>query len=204
MPHQLRQYGYADRTLLTLEADLDGQKAADRPNRVWRHQQGPPAQHPEDSGNAPQSDDGTWLRRPQKSGRSRPRLTTTLPTWTEYSPTRKSTGSSSARPTTPMPSWLVQCLEAGKQVFCEKPLAMTIDEARRVQEAVHRIGIPLMSGWWFKHSPVTKRLREVISAPRFILFTCRVPPSPNTQRRPLRPRRAPGQLRLQPPLDLGT
>ena len=78
----------------------------------------------------------------------------------------------------------VQCLEAGKQVFCEKPLAMTIDEARRVQEAVHRIGIPLMSGWWFKHSPITKRLREVISAPRFILFTCRVPPSPNTSADP--------------------
>ncbi len=74
----------------------------------------------------------------------------------------------------------VQALEAGKQVFCEKPLAMTMDEARRIQEAVHRTGIPLMSGWWFKHSPVTKRLREVIREPRFVLFTCRIPPGPYT------------------------
>ena len=74
----------------------------------------------------------------------------------------------------------VQALEAGKQVFCEKPLAMTMEEARRIQEAVHRTGIPLMSGWWFKHSPVTKRLREVIREPRFVLFTCRIPPGPYT------------------------
>ena len=74
----------------------------------------------------------------------------------------------------------VQSLEAGKQVFCEKPLAMTMEEARRIQEAVHRTGIPLMSGWWFKHSPVTKRLREVIREPRFVLFTCRIPPGPYT------------------------
>lgn len=72
----------------------------------------------------------------------------------------------------------IACLEAGKPVFCEKPLAMTMEDARRIQETVHKTGLPLMSGWWFKHSPVTKRLREVIRQPRFVLFTCRVPPGP--------------------------
>ena len=68
----------------------------------------------------------------------------------------------------------IRACEAGKHVFCEKPLAMTLDEARRLQQAVHATGVQLMSGWWFKHSPVTKRLREVITRPYFVLFTCRV------------------------------
>ena len=71
----------------------------------------------------------------------------------------------------------VQACEAGKNVFLEKPPAMTIDEARKVQKAVHDTGVKLMSGWWFKHSPVTKRLREVIRQPYTVLFTLRVPGS---------------------------
>ena len=68
----------------------------------------------------------------------------------------------------------VKACAAGKHIFAEKPLATTLDEARRVQKAVHESGVQLMSGWWFKHSPVTKRLREVIGQPYYILFTCRV------------------------------
>ena len=63
---------------------------------------------------------------------------------------------------------------AGKHIFCEKPLAMTMEEARAIQKVVHESGVQLMSGWWFKHSPVTKRLREVIHQPYYTLFTCRV------------------------------
>ncbi len=74
------------------------------------------------------------------------------------------------------------CL-AGKHVFSEKPLAMTMEEARRVQSVVHESGVHLTSGWWFKHSPVTKRLREVITRPYFVLFTCRLPSSPSADPR---------------------
>ncbi len=63
---------------------------------------------------------------------------------------------------------------AGKHIFCEKPLAMTLDEARAIQKAVHESGVLLMGGWWFKHSPITRRLREVIHQPYHIFFTCRV------------------------------
>ena len=69
---------------------------------------------------------------------------------------------------------IVKACAAGKHVFSEKPLAMTLDEARRVQKAVHESGVQLMSGWWFKHSPVTKRLRDVIRQPYYVLFTCQV------------------------------
>ena len=78
----------------------------------------------------------------------------------------------------------IEALAAGKHVYSEKPLAMTLDEARRLQQAVHESGLQLMSGWWFKHSPVTKRLREVISQPYFILFTCRLASSRYDNARP--------------------
>ena len=69
----------------------------------------------------------------------------------------------------------LQALSAGKHVFVEKPPSMTIEQAKRVQQASHETGLNVMSGWWFKHSPITRRLREVIQEPRFILFTCRIP-----------------------------
>ena len=69
----------------------------------------------------------------------------------------------------------VQSAEAGKHVFLEKPPAMTIEEAKRLQRAAHETGVQMMSGWWFKHSPVTKRLRSVIKRPYSVLFTLRIP-----------------------------
>lgn len=78
----------------------------------------------------------------------------------------------------------IEALAAGKHVYSEKPLAMTLDESRRLQQAVHESGLQLMSGWWFKHSPITKRLREVIPHPYFILFTCRLSSSRYEQSRP--------------------
>ena len=69
----------------------------------------------------------------------------------------------------------LKSIAAGKHVFVEKPPVMTLDEARQVQKAVHESGAKVSSGWWFKHSPVNKRLREVIERPYFILFTCRLP-----------------------------
>jgi predicted dehydrogenase len=69
----------------------------------------------------------------------------------------------------------LRALSAGKHVFVEKPPSMTVAQARKVQQASHESGLQVMSGWWFKHSPITKRLREVIEKPRFILFTCRIP-----------------------------
>lgn len=68
----------------------------------------------------------------------------------------------------------IQACMAGKHVFAEKPLALTLDEARRLQQAVDESGKHLMGGWWFKHSPVTKRLREVIEKPYFVVFLCRL------------------------------
>ena len=81
----------------------------------------------------------------------------------------------------------LQGLSAGKHVYVEKPPSMTVDQAKRVQRATYETGLRVMSGWWFKHSPITKRLREVIPKPRFILFTCRIPIRNARTGRPLDP-----------------
>ncbi len=68
----------------------------------------------------------------------------------------------------------IKACAAGKHIYAEKPLAITLEEARSLQQAVHESGVKLMGGWWFKHSPITKRLREVIRQPYFVLFLCRL------------------------------
>ena len=39
---------------------------------------------------------------------------------------------------------IVAAAEAGKHILCEKPLCLTMDEARIVREAVRRAGVTLM------------------------------------------------------------
>ena len=101
-------------------------------------------------------------------------LTTTQPTSTAYSPITNIDAVLICSTHDTHADIAIKACAAGKHIFAEKPLAMTLDEARRVQKAVHESGVQLMSGWWFKHSPVTKRLREVIPQPYYTLFTCRV------------------------------
>lgn len=69
----------------------------------------------------------------------------------------------------------MEALSAGKHVFSEKPLAITLEEARRLQRAVVESGMQLMSGWWFKHSPITSRVRQVIKEPNLVLTTILIP-----------------------------
>lgn len=45
------------------------------------------------------------------------------------------------------------CAEAGKPVYVEKPIAGTLDEAREIQRAVHRAGIPFCAGHNRRNSP---------------------------------------------------
>ena len=73
----------------------------------------------------------------------------------------------------------LESVAAGKHVFCEKPPMMTVAEAHAIQKAVSESDVQYMGAWWFKHSPVTIRLRDVIEKPYFILFTVRIPPEQN-------------------------
>ncbi|MBI3726580.1 Gfo/Idh/MocA family oxidoreductase [bacterium] len=55
------------------------------------------------------------------------------------------------------------CLEAGVHVFCEKPLAPTLEDARALAELADAKGCVLQTGFIFRHHPATIALRGLIS-----------------------------------------
>jgi predicted dehydrogenase len=57
---------------------------------------------------------------------------------------------------------VLQAIAAGKQVFCEKPLALTADSAQRVLDACDRAGIVLGIGHERRFEPAMEYLLEAI------------------------------------------
>jgi len=58
------------------------------------------------------------------------------------------------------------CLQAGKAVLCEKPLATTEEDAAAIAEAVEGAGRPFMVNFGNRHRPTAVRLREAVRAGR--------------------------------------
>ena len=56
------------------------------------------------------------------------------------------------------------CLEAGKHVFIEKPMARTVDEAEELVALADRQGLDIMVGHTFLFSPAVRRLKQIIDA----------------------------------------
>ncbi|HWQ14132.1 MAG TPA: inositol 2-dehydrogenase [Roseiflexaceae bacterium] len=88
---------------------------------------------------------------------------------------------------TPTPSHaplIEACARAGKPVWCEKPVALTLEETRRVAEAVEAAGIPAMVGFMRRFDPgyaEAKRrieLGEVGRVERFRALSCDFSPPP--------------------------
>ena len=64
------------------------------------------------------------------------------------------------------PDWLhadmvVNALEAGKFVYCEKPLATTIEDADRIIESSNRHPGKLMVGFNMRYMPFVKQMKEI-------------------------------------------
>ena len=58
--------------------------------------------------------------------------------------------------------WTVAAARAGKHVFCEKPLAVTAAEGRRMVDACREAGVLLFEAFVFMHHPQSRRLLEII------------------------------------------
>ena len=56
----------------------------------------------------------------------------------------------------------VAALEAGKHVLCEKPMAATIEDAKRMIEARDRTGKMLTIGYQYRHFPVNQVAKKVV------------------------------------------
>jgi predicted dehydrogenase len=57
-----------------------------------------------------------------------------------------------------------ECLAAGLPVLCEKPLAMTLEDAAAIVDAQRASGAPLMVNFGNRHRPNAQRVRELIHA----------------------------------------
>ena len=53
--------------------------------------------------------------------------------------------------------------EAGKAILCEKPLAVTADEAERMAETCARLGMPLMEAFMYRFHRRTARVRALLA-----------------------------------------
>lgn len=56
--------------------------------------------------------------------------------------------------------WVEQAIAAGKHVLCEKPIAVTADDARRMSDAADRAGVLVAEGWM---TPFDARWRRAMS-----------------------------------------
>ena len=61
---------------------------------------------------------------------------------------------------------VMMCLEAGKAVLCEKPMACTPQQARRMTALARKKGLFLMEGMWTRFLPKTRKVREWIGQGR--------------------------------------
>jgi len=55
-----------------------------------------------------------------------------------------------------------QAAAAGKDIILYKPLALTMDEADRIVEAVHKNGVRFTMGWQMRTDPQNQKIRELI------------------------------------------
>lgn len=56
--------------------------------------------------------------------------------------------------------------KAGKHIFCEKPLALTLSDAREMLQAAEEAGITHMVGFNYRFSPAVKLAKKIISSGR--------------------------------------
>ncbi|MGC9334260.1 MAG: inositol 2-dehydrogenase [Anaerolineae bacterium] len=79
--------------------------------------------------------------------------------------------------------FIEQAALAGKQIFCEKPIALDLDKIDRALAAVEEAGVKLMVGFNRRFDPNFRRVREVVTAgevgdPHLLRITSRDPAPP--------------------------
>lgn len=67
-------------------------------------------------------------------------------------------------PTSMHAEWTIKAAEQGKHVLCEKPLAMSMDEAREMASACQANNVQLMDGIMWVHHARAAAMRKVLQA----------------------------------------
>jgi predicted dehydrogenase len=63
-------------------------------------------------------------------------------------------------------SWSIKAAEAGKHVLCEKPVSLTVAEARTLLEVQGRTGVKIGEAFMVRTHPQWLRAREIVSSGR--------------------------------------
>jgi predicted dehydrogenase len=58
--------------------------------------------------------------------------------------------------------FIEQAAAAGKHILCQKPLATTLEDGRRIVEAVKRHGVKFSMGQQMRHDPVNKKMKDLL------------------------------------------
>jgi len=58
----------------------------------------------------------------------------------------------------------IQAAKAGKHVFCEKPMALTLGNCRSIMEACRKNGVKLGLGLQYRHHPAHLKAREIVAS----------------------------------------
>src|SRR5258706_6209168 len=59
--------------------------------------------------------------------------------------------------------WTIRAARAGKHVLCEKPLALSLEEADRIATAAREAKVVVAEAFMYRHHPQTTRLRELVA-----------------------------------------
>ncbi|HZL10820.1 MAG TPA: inositol 2-dehydrogenase [Prolixibacteraceae bacterium] len=86
-------------------------------------------------------------------------------------------------PTDTHADYVVKAAQAGKQIFCEKPLDLSLDRVKEVLKIVDECGVKLMLGFNRRFDPEFKKIRQLvvndaIGNPQIIKITSRDPGPP--------------------------
>lgn len=86
-------------------------------------------------------------------------------------------------PTDTHADYVVKAAKAGKQIFCEKPLDLSLDRVKEVLDIVEESGVKLMLGFNRRFDPEFKKIRQLvingaIGDPQIIKITSRDPGPP--------------------------
>jgi len=65
--------------------------------------------------------------------------------------------------------YAIEAARNGKHILIEKPLALTIDECWRIEEAVQRAGVTLCVGLKMRFMPMVRRVKQLIPHPILLM-----------------------------------
>ncbi len=84
---------------------------------------------------------------------------------------------------------VIQAAEAGKHILCEKPIAVSMEEVGRMDDAIRKAGVQLMLAFCMRNNVYNKKAREIVQAGdlgQIVMgraqLTCWYPPIPGAWR----------------------